>query len=121
MLCRKDKGSSDSLDPACEMIQLPWIYRKALALLNNMEVEDTEETLTTTLKAGGIMDVVSIDRLVSYENLISTLTSAGIKWCLRQVESYPYSGEVVKHRRRDKRKGHHLGSVKRTGTGAGIE
>ena len=48
------------MDPACQLIKLPWIYRRALALLNNMEVEDTEETLTTTLKAGGIMDVVCI-------------------------------------------------------------
>ena len=38
-----------------------------------------------------------------------------------QVESYPYSGEVVKHKRRDKRKGHHLGTVRRTDTGGIIE
>ena len=55
---RKDKVRSESLDDACDLIQLPWLYRKALALLNNMEVEDTEENLRTTLKAGGIMDVV---------------------------------------------------------------
>ena len=55
---RKDKGRSDSLDEACDTIQLPWLYRKALALLNTMEVEDSEHDLTTRLKAGGIMDVV---------------------------------------------------------------
>ncbi len=57
------------MDPACELIQLPWIYRKALGYLNNMEVEDTEETLTTTLKAGGIMDVVRITYILSYTEI----------------------------------------------------
>ena len=42
----------------CELCQLPWIFHVALALLNTMELKDTEESLTTTLKAGGIMDVV---------------------------------------------------------------
>jgi hypothetical protein len=27
------------------------------------------------------------------------------------VEQYPWSGEVVTHKRRDKRSGHHLGRV----------
>lgn len=35
---RKDREQSDSMDPPCELIKLPWIYRKALLVLNNMEV-----------------------------------------------------------------------------------
>ncbi|BDA46897.1 hypothetical protein COCOBI_09-3500 [Coccomyxa sp. Obi] len=91
---RKDRENSDSMDAPCELIRLPWIYRKALLVLNNMEVEDTEEYIKTTLKAGGLMDV---------------------------VECYPWSGEIVKHKRRDKRKGHHLGRVVRTEKGPCIE
>lgn len=56
---RKDRENSDSMDAPCDIIKLPWIYRKALLVLNNMEVEDTDEYIKTTLKAGGLMDVVS--------------------------------------------------------------
>lgn len=38
-----------------------------------------------------------------------------------QVECYPWNGEVVKHKRRDKRKGHHMGRVVRTENGPCIE
>ena len=47
------------MDAPCDLIRLPWIYKKALLVLNNMEVEDTDEYIKTTLKAGGLMDVVS--------------------------------------------------------------
>ncbi len=26
-LCRKDKDQSESMDMACELVKLPWIYR----------------------------------------------------------------------------------------------
>ena len=55
-----------------------------------MQVEDTEEYFKTVLKAGGIMDV---------------------------VELYPWKGETVIHKRRDKRKGTHSGHVERTKDG----
>jgi len=55
---KKDKGRSDSMDQACEAVQLSWVLRKALKLLSTLELEDTEERFTTRLKAGGIMDVV---------------------------------------------------------------
>lgn len=37
-LSRKDREQSDSMDEPCDLIKLPWVYRKALRLLNNMEV-----------------------------------------------------------------------------------
>ena len=52
----------------CELCQLPWIFRVALALLNTMELKDTEESLTTTLKAGGIMDVVCMPWVLAASN-----------------------------------------------------
>lgn len=57
----------------------------------SQQIQDTEEHFRTTLKAGGIMDV---------------------------VETYPWSGEEVVHGRRDKRKGSHSGRVTRTASGA---
>ena len=89
---RKDKRQSDSMDLACDMVKLPWVYRKALLILDKLEVtyklpariyggsrpstcqsasfcqhsfclclqvEDNEEHIKTTIKAGGLMDVVS--------------------------------------------------------------
>jgi hypothetical protein len=38
-----------------------------------------------------------------------------------KVECYPWSGEMVKHKRRDKRRGHHLGRVERIEKGAMIQ
>ena len=73
------------MDLACELVKLPWIYKKALLVLNQLEVmlrdclgllldshwdchqwlkplgvqvEDTYEHIKTTIKAGGLMDVV---------------------------------------------------------------
>ena len=58
------------------------------------QVEDTEKYFKTTLKAGGIMDV---------------------------VEQYPWTGETVEHGRRDKRKGTHRGSLRRTPEGPQLQ
>jgi len=54
----KDKEASDSMEEVCDMVALSWILRKALVLLNTLELEDTPEKFTTNLKAGGIMDVM---------------------------------------------------------------
>ena len=35
---RKDKRQSESMDSACDMVKLPWIYRKALLILDKLEV-----------------------------------------------------------------------------------
>jgi hypothetical protein len=34
---RKDAARSDSMDVACDMVELPWIFRKALLVLNKLE------------------------------------------------------------------------------------
>lgn len=85
---RKNKNKSDCMREACDMVELPFVFRKALAFLNVLEIQDDGEYFRTVLKAGGIMDV---------------------------VEEYPWGdSKPVVHRRRDKRKGTHVGSV-RTG------
>eukprot|EP00884_Botryococcus_braunii_P012179 jgi/Botrbrau1/20962/Bobra.0135s0080.1 len=91
---RKDLANSDPMDEACDLVELPWLFRKALLVLTKLELEDTPEHFKTVLKAGGIMDV---------------------------VECYPWDGTPVKHKRRDKKKGHHLGKVVRTDKGPVIE
>lgn len=35
---RKDAAASDSADAACDMVQLPWLYRQAMKFLNVLEV-----------------------------------------------------------------------------------
>lgn len=81
---RKVKEDSDPMDEACDMVALPWVLRRALRFLNVLKIEDTADSFVTVLKAGGLMDV---------------------------VERYPKNGTKVKHSRRDKRRGHHIGSV----------
>lgn len=78
------------MNQACEAVALSWVLRKALNVLSTLEVEDTADSFTTRIKAGGVMDV---------------------------VEQYPWTGEEKQHKRRDKRKGHHFGFVSRTEKG----
>jgi hypothetical protein len=91
---KKDWEASDPMDAACDLVELPWLLRKALRVLSTLKVEENEEHFKTTIKAGGIMDV---------------------------VERYPFSEEYVKHGRRDKRRGQHTGRVVGTDRGPCIE
>lgn len=52
------QAASDSMDAACDAVQLSWVLRKGLKVLSKLEVEDTPEHFVTRIKAGGIMDVV---------------------------------------------------------------
>jgi len=92
-LWKKDTVLSDPMDGACDAVELNWVLRRALGLLNYMEINDTDESFGTTVKAGGVMDV---------------------------VERYPKSGEAVVHSRRDKRRGKHTGQLKQTEGGPAI-
>jgi hypothetical protein len=87
---KKDKSACDSMSEACELIQLPWVLRQALGVLNTLHIEDTKDHFKTVMKAGGLMDV---------------------------VERYPWTGETVAHSRRDKRRGQHHAKVYRLETG----
>jgi len=55
-----------------------------------VQLLNTPQIFRTTLKAGGIMDI---------------------------IETYPWTGEPVDQPRRDKRKGHHTAYVTRTEAG----
>eukprot|EP00889_Picochlorum_renovo_P003599 jgi/Picre1/30629/NNA_005990.t1 len=56
---KKLPDKSDSMDEACDMVELPWVFRKALKFLNTLVLLDDRSTMfKTVLKAGGIMDVV---------------------------------------------------------------
>lgn len=52
------QAASDPMDAACDAVALSWVLRRALGLLSTLEVENTPETFTTRIKAGGVMDVV---------------------------------------------------------------
>ncbi|PSC68224.1 poly-glutamine tract-binding [Micractinium conductrix] len=88
---KKCKASSDPMDEACDLVALPWVLRRAIGVLNYLELEDQAEShFATNLKAGGVLDV---------------------------VERYPWSGATVAHPRRDKRRGQHTAHVERTERG----
>ena len=86
----KDRSKSSSMEEACDMVALPFIYRKAIGFLNKLVLVDDEYAFRTVLKAGGLLDV---------------------------EEEYPWTGADVVHSRRDKRRGTHRGSVYRTENG----
>ncbi|GMH33940.1 hypothetical protein BSKO_01774 [Bryopsis sp. KO-2023] len=91
---RKQPQRSTPMDEAYDMVQFPWILRKAVDLLPYMEVESTPERFKTVLKAGGVLDI---------------------------VETYSWTGEEVEHPRRDKRYGRHLACVVSTAKGPTIK
>lgn len=91
---RKDSEASDPMDEACDVVELGWVLRRAIGFLNYMEVVDTPEKFGTTIKAGGVLDV---------------------------VERYPKTGDSVSHSRRDKRRGSHSGAVVQTEEGPSIQ
>lgn len=86
----KDRSKSSSMDDACDAVELPFIYRKAIPFLNRLVLVDDEQHFRTVLKAGGLLDV---------------------------EEEYPWTGDEVAHHRRDKRRGKHTGRVCRTDSG----
>lgn len=86
----KDRSKSSSMEEACDLVALPFIYRKAIGFLNKLVLVDDEHAFKTVLKAGGVLDV---------------------------EEEYPWTGVDVVHSRRDKRRGTHRGSVCRTEDG----
>lgn len=66
-----------------------------LSLMSSLkQIEDTSDFFKTTLKAGGVMDV---------------------------VEQYPWSGVTVEHKRRDKRAGSHTGRVSHSNDGPQLQ
>ncbi|PSC67097.1 WW domain-binding 4 isoform X3 [Micractinium conductrix] len=50
---KKCKASSDPMDEACDLVALPWVLRRAIGVLNYLELEDQAEShFATNLKAG---------------------------------------------------------------------
>ena len=37
-VCRKDKKASDSMDEACDIVELPWYLKRAIGFVNDLEV-----------------------------------------------------------------------------------
>jgi len=93
---RKDRARSDDMTLACDAVALPFLLRRAIAVLSVLDVVDdskddsTGGSFETTIKAGGVLDV---------------------------REKYPWTGAPVTHARRDKRRGGHTGRVARSSAG----
>ena len=51
------QGRSDSMTPACDAVALPWVLRKAMLLISDLELLESESHFETRLKAGGVLDV----------------------------------------------------------------
>ncbi|KAK3270500.1 hypothetical protein CYMTET_21106 [Cymbomonas tetramitiformis] len=81
----KDQDRSDSMDQAATLMQLNWVIRRAVCLINGLEIAISDDTFTLT--------VLSV-----------------IPW-FKVVERYPLTGETKKHRRRDLRLGGARGNL----------
>lgn len=83
---RRQVEQSDmaGLDKAMDLMEVNFIVRTAGRILKCIELRDTEESFSTVIKAGGILDV---------------------------RETFPWSGEAREHPRRDKRRGKATGRV----------
>ncbi|KAK3247551.1 hypothetical protein CYMTET_42956 [Cymbomonas tetramitiformis] len=81
----KDQAQSDRMDEAASLMQLNWVTRKAVRLINGLEIAISEDVFTLT--------VLSV-----------------IPW-FKVVESYPMNGSEKKHRRRDLRLGDVRGNL----------
>ena len=51
------QARSDSMTPACDAVALPWLLRKAMLLISDLELLETPTHFETRLKAGGVLDV----------------------------------------------------------------
>ena len=45
------------MTPACDAVALPWVLRKAMLLISDLAIVDSETHFETRLKAGGVLDV----------------------------------------------------------------
>jgi hypothetical protein len=76
----KDKEASDSMDPVCDLMQLPRLLRMAVGLIKGVEIlSDPNDSFQL--------------------NVLS-----GIMW-FKIKEKYRLNGEETRHRRRDFRRG----------------
>lgn len=135
------------MDEACDMVALPWVLRKAIAVLNVLEV-----CVAAGVSVGGkyalqrwhyrynsgrccsLLDQLRQSRISllkhhptgppttsNAEQLEDAqshfATNMKAGGVLDVVERYPWTGEAVEHPRRDKRRGRHTAYVRRTEDG----
>ncbi|KAL4856024.1 hypothetical protein ACK3TF_003464 [Chlorella vulgaris] len=90
----KDRAASDSMEAACDAMHLGGIIRSAIRLIRGLEVRCNGQLFR--------MSVLS-----------------GILW-FKVTESYPVNGQPAQWRRRDLRKGKHVGRVQRCPSSGGL-
>ena len=132
------------MEEACDIMQLPWVFRKGVLLLNSMQVRTIRiypllhthiafcsvygnlqgwpsfkavACLSSFLRINISIAGIQINDEPS-EFFRTTAKAAGI---INLVEQYPWDGSYVMHSRRDKRRGQHSGRVFRSPGGATIE
>lgn len=88
-----DRKVSDSYSTLCKVMQLGWVFRKALTASGTIKIKCTSEELIYKVRVIGIGSF---------------------------VERRPWSGEKVEHERRDLRRGTVLCSVKRYSQGLAL-
>ncbi|CAD7700108.1 unnamed protein product [Ostreobium quekettii] len=83
---KADRSMSDDYDGMCKIMQLGFVFRKALDSSDTIKFEITQDELVYTARVLGLVNI---------------------------VERRPWSGEKLPHRRRDLRRGQAMCSVKR--------
>ncbi|KAI7843694.1 hypothetical protein COHA_002593 [Chlorella ohadii] len=90
----KDKVASDSLDEACDVMRLGGLVRIAIGLIKGVELRQQDGVFTFVLHSG-------------------------ILW-FKVTERYSEDGRPARFKRRDLRRGTHVGHVERCPTTGGI-
>ena len=126
------------MEEACDIMQLPWVFRKAVLLLNTVQVCScqAEAQLLGSMQCGqykhshcqNLLELHILHHARHHtdkesnsfctrqivENDDYFRTAAKVGGILDIVEQYPFDGSYVKHNRRDKRRGQHSGRVVRS-------
>ena len=115
LLIQDQLQASDDMCEACDLVALPWLLRRAIGFVNDLELLDDEEVFQTKLKAAGVLDIVETVCACCSQQVSSYPA------CSHALLQYPWSGAEVQHKRRDKRKGSHRGRVVSTPAGPSIQ
>ena len=119
------------MQEACDAVQLKWVLRRGLAILNTLEVSLATcpspvfvnaywfPVLGIPTPLNAAQAKLDAPQIEDNPQFFQTNIKAG--GIMDVVERYPWTGEEKQHSRRDKRAGHHNGRIVKTDKGPSIQ